>query len=136
MGSAPIGVQCPLTSSLGEFLGYWSGSGILGYRPCGCPSPSPSPSISRCFLFTLLNLPLDFIRVSSLRPTYRHSAPNRSTLHLLTFKVSFQAWDWLWYLMLWSKRRNRGVHGAEIPISALVGVEPRTLASSGRERYH
>jgi len=23
MGSAPIGVQCPLTSSLGEFLGYW-----------------------------------------------------------------------------------------------------------------
>src|SRR6218665_2358925 len=23
MGSTPIGVQCPLTSSLGEFLGYW-----------------------------------------------------------------------------------------------------------------
>src|SRR6218665_2668157 len=32
MGSAPLGVQCPLTSSLGEFLGYWAGSGILGYR--------------------------------------------------------------------------------------------------------
>src|SRR6218665_3424182 len=24
MGSAPVGVQCPLTSSLGEFLGYWA----------------------------------------------------------------------------------------------------------------
>src|SRR6218665_1616420 len=23
MGSAPVGVQCPLTSSLGEFLGNW-----------------------------------------------------------------------------------------------------------------
>jgi len=23
MGSAPVGVQCPLTSSLGEFLSYW-----------------------------------------------------------------------------------------------------------------
>src|SRR6218665_2690513 len=42
---------CPmsLTSSLGEFLGYWAGFGILGYRPCWCPSPFPSPSISRCF---------------------------------------------------------------------------------------
>jgi len=29
MGSAPVGVQCPITSSLGEFLGYWAGSGIL-----------------------------------------------------------------------------------------------------------
>src|SRR6218665_1458551 len=66
------------------------------------------------------------------------SALIRSDLHLLTFKVSFQAWDWLWYPMLWSLRWNTGAHGAEISIqtSALAGVEPRTLASSGRERYH
>ena len=33
---------------------------------------------------------------------------------------------------------NRGAHGAEISIqiSALAGVGPRTLSSSGRERYH
>jgi len=45
--------------------------------------------------------------------------------------VSFQAWDWLWYPMLWSQRRNSGAHGAEnlIKISALAVVEPRTLAS-------
>jgi len=65
MGSTPVGVQCPLTSSLGEFLGYWDGSGILGFRPCWCPSAFPSPSISWCFSITLLRLPLDFIRVSS-----------------------------------------------------------------------
>src|SRR6218665_362800 len=45
--------------------------------------------------------------------------------------MSFQAWDWLWYPMLWSQRRNSGAHGAEnlIQISALAAVEPRTLAS-------
>src|SRR6218665_1614110 len=53
MGSMPVGVKCTLTSSLGEFLGNWAGSGILGYRPCWCPSPFPSPSISRCFPFIL-----------------------------------------------------------------------------------
>src|SRR6218665_589333 len=38
------------------------------------------------------------------------------------------------YPMLWCQRRNSGAHGAEnsIQISALAGVEPRTLASSGR----
>ena len=39
----PIGVQCTLTLSLGEFPGYW------GFRPCWCPLPFPSPSISWCF---------------------------------------------------------------------------------------
>src|SRR6218665_1068054 len=48
MGSAPVGVQCLLTSSLGEFLGYWAGSGILGYRTCWCPLSFPLPSMSRC----------------------------------------------------------------------------------------
>src|SRR6218665_43569 len=72
MGSMPVCAQCPLTSSLHEFLGYWGGSGILGYRPCWCPSPFSSLSISRCLSITLLHLPLDFIHISSLRPTYLH----------------------------------------------------------------
>src|SRR6218665_2942684 len=50
MGSALVGANCPLTSSLSEFLGYslytGTGSGILGFRPCWCPSPFPSPTIS------------------------------------------------------------------------------------------
>src|SRR6218665_3383992 len=31
MGSAPVGVQCPVTSSPGEFLGYWAGSGEYSF---------------------------------------------------------------------------------------------------------
>ena len=33
MGSAPIGAQCPLTSSLGEFLGYWDWLWYPGLSP-------------------------------------------------------------------------------------------------------
>src|SRR6218665_2519573 len=33
MGSAPVGAQCPLTSSLGEFLGYWDWLGYPGLSP-------------------------------------------------------------------------------------------------------
>src|SRR6218665_3245361 len=50
MGSVAVGVHVPsLPHYIGEFLGYWDGSGILGYRPCWCPSPLPSPSIPRYF---------------------------------------------------------------------------------------
>src|SRR6218665_169789 len=33
MGSAPVGAQCPLTSSLGEFLGYWDWLWYPGLSP-------------------------------------------------------------------------------------------------------
>src|SRR6218665_3298746 len=33
MGSAPVGAQCPLTSSLGEFLGYWDWFWYPGFSP-------------------------------------------------------------------------------------------------------
>src|SRR6218665_909346 len=49
MSSAPLGVQFSLTSSLGEYPDFRTGSGILGFCPRWCPSPFPSPSISRCF---------------------------------------------------------------------------------------
>src|SRR6218665_1112572 len=86
MGSAPVGAHCPLAFSLGEFLGYiGTRSGILGFRPCWCPSPFPSPSISRCFIFTLLRLSLDFIRLFF---TVAVSAPHHQPSSL------FQTWDW------------------------------------------
>jgi len=73
------------------------------------------------FPFTLLHLPLNFIRVSSLRLMYLHPLVDPS---LTDFYVSFQAWDWLWYQMLWSQRWSGGAHEAEIlfQISALAGV--------------
>src|SRR6218665_150805 len=33
MGSVPVGAQCPLTSSLGEFLGYWDCLWYPGLSP-------------------------------------------------------------------------------------------------------
>jgi len=72
MGSAPVDVQCPLTSSLGEFLGCWAGSaGILGYRRVSVHRLALRLPYLSDLPLTLLNLPLNFIRVSSLRPTYR-----------------------------------------------------------------
>src|SRR6218665_272119 len=41
LGPQPVGVQCPLISSLGEFPGIGTGSGILGHGSCWCPSPFP-----------------------------------------------------------------------------------------------
>src|SRR6218665_378299 len=82
MGSVPVGVQCPLTSSLGEFLGYWAGSGILGYRPCWRPSPFPSPSISRCF--SIHSSPaIGFHSFFPLRPMYLHPFGRPSLTHFL-----------------------------------------------------
>jgi len=67
---SPVGAQCPLTSSLGEFPCHWD---WLWYP--GIPSvlvsiafiPFRLPYL--VFPFTL-HTPLDFNRVSSLRPTY------------------------------------------------------------------
>ena len=103
LGPQPVGVQCPLTSSLGEFpnVAIGTGSGILGYRPCWCPSPFPlrlpylgvSP-------FTLLHLPLDFIRVSALWQTYLHP-----------FDRPFTCWWWVFRLGTGSYTRCCGLRG-------------------------
>src|SRR6218665_1792994 len=130
----PGGVQCPISSSLGELPAIGIGFCVLGFRPYWCPSPFPSPSILGVFhsLLSAIGLQSCFLFTADVPP------PIRSTLHLLTFYVNFQAWDWLWYQMLWSQRRNSGAHGAEnsIQISALARVEPRTLASSGHGCCH
>src|SRR6218665_1088990 len=103
MGSAPVGVQCPLTSSLGEFLGYLDWFWCPGLSPVLVSIAYPFTfhilvffhllfftchwisftcvGVHRLSLhlpylglspFTLLHLPLDFIRGFSLQPTYLH----------------------------------------------------------------
>src|SRR6218665_2217392 len=125
----PVGVQCRISSSLGEFPSYWD-----WLSPVLVSIALPFAFHTWCFSFALVChwISSCFFFTADVSP------PIRSTLHLLTFYVSVQAWDWLWYPMLWSQRRNSGVHGAEnsIQISALAGVEPRTLASSGRGCCH
>src|SRR6218665_1228586 len=73
-------------------------------------------------LFTLLHLPLDFIRVSSLRPMYLHPSVDPSLTHFFCEFPGLVAY-WLWNPMLRSQRRSRCAHGAEISfqISALHG---------------
>src|SRR6218665_3357245 len=91
IGSAPVGVQCPLTSSLSEFPGYKDWFCYPGLSPVLVSIAFFLPSISWCFSFTLPHLPLNFTRVSSLRLMYLPPLADPS----LTFSVSFQAWDWL-----------------------------------------
>src|SRR6218665_997186 len=129
----PVGVQCPISSSLGEFPSYWDWLWCPGLSPVLVSITLPFAFHTWCFhsLLSAIGLQSCFFFTADVSP------PIRSTLHLLTFLVSFQAWDWLWYPMLLSQRRNSGAPEAEtsIQISALAGVEPRTLASTARPSF-
>src|SRR6218665_291891 len=132
-GLNAVGVQCPSLPHEVSFPAIGIGSGVLGFRPYWCPSPFPSPSILD--VFHLLFLPLDFNRVSSLRPTYRHPFGRPFTYSLLgEFPGLGLALVPDVVVPKAEQRCTWSRHGAEnsIQISALVGVEPRTLASSGR----
>src|SRR6218665_2439150 len=53
----PVGVQCPISSSLGEFPAIRIGSGVLGFRPYWCPSDSialPFAFYTWCFPFAAI----------------------------------------------------------------------------------
>src|SRR6218665_979990 len=120
-----------LTRSISRLLGLvvvsWAFARVgvhrLSLRPpyLGVSIHSSSPAIgfhSRCFLY--------------VRRICTHSVDPPLTHILGEFP------GWLWYTMLWSQRRNRGAHEADISIqiSALAGIEPQALASRGHERYH
>src|SRR6218665_3282401 len=76
----PVGVQSPISSSLGEFPAIGIGFGVLGFRPYWCPSPFPSLSML-CVFYSLLSA-IGF--QSCFFFTADVSPPIRSTLHLLT----------------------------------------------------
>ena len=59
IGPQPVGVQRPLTSSLGEFPDYWDWHWYPGLTTFSFRLPYRG-----VFPFTLLHLPLDFIRIS------------------------------------------------------------------------
>src|SRR6218665_3029754 len=50
----------------------------------------PSHSTSRCFSSTVLHMPLEFIRLSSLRLTYLSHSVNPSLTHFFLERDSFQ----------------------------------------------
>src|SRR6218665_1903795 len=73
LGSTSVGVQCPISFSLGGFPSYWDWLWCPGLSPVLVSIALPFAFHTWCFPFALIydNLPLDFNRVSSLRPTYR-----------------------------------------------------------------
>src|SRR6218665_332894 len=91
LGPQPVGVQCPITSSLHvcEFSGYWDWLCFPRLPPVLVSIASfSSPTKSRLFLSTLLRLPLDFIHVSSLGPVWYEnlsgvvSCPENSNINI------------------------------------------------------
>src|SRR6218665_3227035 len=130
----PVGVQCPISFSLGEFPSYWDWLWCPGLSPVLVSIALPFAFHTWCFPFALIChwISIVFLLYGRRIATY---SVDPSLTHFL---CEFQAWDWLWYPMLWSQRRKSGAHGAEnsIQISALAGVEPRTLASSGHGCCH
>src|SRR6218665_2699220 len=138
MGSVPPGVQvqCSITSSLGEFLGYWTGSGILGSRPYWCPSPFPSPSISLCFSIHSALPAIGFHCVSSLRLMHQHPSVDPSLTHFLG-ELSGLGLALVPDVVV--PEAEQGVHmkqKSRFKFLPWPGFEPRTLQTDGRKRYH
>ena len=99
----PTAHWCQFTSSLGEFPGYWA---LVSWATAHVVVQCLFPFAFQISVFhSLFSFALDFIRVSSLRPTYLHQFGRPFTCTL--FGMSFQAWDWLWYPLLWSQRQTK-----------------------------
>src|SRR6218665_1591938 len=83
MGSAPVGAQCPITSSLGEFLGYryW-----LWY-------PGLSPVLVSIALPCAFHISEFFIHSSSLDLIRVFFYGGGICTHHLPSSL-FQTWDW------------------------------------------
>src|SRR6218665_1291553 len=79
----PVGVQCPIASSLGEFPSYWNWLWCPGLSPVLVSIALPF-ALHIYLAFSIRSyLPLDFSRVFSLRPTYRHPFGRPFTYSLL-----------------------------------------------------
>src|SRR6218665_4050606 len=123
----PLGVQCPIASSLGEFTSYW-GLALVSWAFARIGVHCPSLRFPYLVFSNRSYLPLDFNRVSSLRPMYRHPFGRPFTY---SFLGEFSGLGLALVPDVVVQDADSGAHGAEnsIQISVLAGVEPRTLAS-------
>ena len=81
VGSAPVGVQCLLTRWVSRLMGWpWYPELLPVLVSIAFPFAFHYIGV---FQFILLLLPLDFIRVFSLRPTYLHSFSRPFTYSLV-----------------------------------------------------
>src|SRR6218665_1274650 len=119
-----VGVQCPISSSLGEFPSYWDWLWCPGLSPVLMSITLPFAFHTWCFPFALI---CHWISIACL--LYGRRIAAHSVTHLLG---EFPGLRLALVPDVVVPEADSGAHGAEnsIQISALAGVEPRTLASS------
>src|SRR6218665_3555162 len=130
----PVGVQCPIASSLGEFPSYWDWLWCPGLWPVLVSIALPFAFHTWCFPFALICHWISIVFLLYGRRIATHSVDSSFThfsgefpglgLALVPDVVVPEAGQ----RCAWSRKL--------IQISALAGVEPRTLSSSGRGYCH
>src|SRR6218665_1418506 len=103
----PVGVQCPISSSLGSFPSYWDWLWCPGLSPVLVSIALPFAFHTWCFSFALIGHWISNVFLLYGRRIATHSV-DPSLTHLLG---EFPGLGWLWSPMLWSQRRNSGAHG-------------------------
>src|SRR6218665_3427475 len=130
-----VGVKCSISSSLGEFPSYCDWLWCPGLLPVLVSIALLLAFHTWCFPFALICRWISIVFLLYGRRMATHSVDPLLTHFLGEFPGLGLA---LVYPMMRSQRQNSGAHRAEnsIQISALAGVDPRTLASSDRGCCH
>src|SRR6218665_3004500 len=124
----PVGVQCPISSSLGEFPSYWDWLSFPGLSPVLMSIALPFAFHTWCFPFALICHWISIVFLLYGQRTATHSV-DPSLIHFLG------EFPGLGLALVHDVVVHSGALGAEnsIQMSALAWVEPRTwhLAAAG-----
>src|SRR6218665_3663818 len=126
LGSMAVGVQCPISSSLGDFPSYGDWLWCPGLSPVLVSITLPFAFNTWCFPFALIYHWISIVFLLYGRRIATHSV-DPSLIHILG---EFPGLGLALVLDVVVPEADSGAHGAgnSIQISALAGVEPRTLA--------
>ena len=97
----PVGVQCPISSSLGEFPSYWDWLRCPGLSSVLVSIALPFAFHTWCFPFALICHWVSIVFLLYSQRIATHSV-DPSLTHFLG---EFPGFGLLWYPMLWSQRR-------------------------------
>src|SRR6218665_1221340 len=122
----PVVVQCPISSSLGEFPSYWYCLWCPGLSPLLVSIALPFAFHTWCFPFAPICHWISILFLLYRRRIATHSVD----LSLTHFLGEFRGLGLALVPDVVVPAADSGAHGAEnsIQITALAGVEPRTLA--------
>src|SRR6218665_2082033 len=131
----PVGVQCPISSSLGDFPSYWDWLWCPGLSPVLVSIALPFAFHTWCFPFALICHWISIVFLLYVRLIANHSVDPSLARFLGEFPCLGLALvpD---VVVPEAEQRCTWSRKLQIQISALAGVEPRTLAFSGRGCCH